>query len=68
MSNTVLAGKNLKQNDTFDVMPDLSGVIEFFDGDKDADRAGTWIENIETSAKLNGWPEGYILETARAHW
>lgn len=58
---------NSVPNETFHVMPDLSGVIKYFNGDIDADRASAWFDNIETSAKLNRWPEAYILETARAH-
>lgn len=51
----------------FHVMPDLTKVIGFFDGDKDADMVNSWINNIETSARLNHWPDTYTLETARAH-
>lgn len=65
---TILDKVTTNQNNmSFHVMPDVSRIIGFFDGDRDSKRCDQWIESIETSAKLNKWTDSYTLETARAH-
>ncbi|XP_031335839.1 uncharacterized protein LOC116165491 [Photinus pyralis] len=49
------------------VIPDISRVISSFDGDRDIPNAERWLLAVETSAKLNNWPDNFTVETARAH-
>lgn len=71
---STLTNNSQPVNDNFDssstsfhVMPDLSKVITIFNGESDSLGPDNWIGNIETSARLNRWPNSYVLETARAH-
>ncbi|KAK9679570.1 hypothetical protein QE152_g39890 [Popillia japonica] len=51
----------------YHVVADMSKIIGSFDGDKDTRNAEKWLQAIDSSARLNFWPNNYTLETARAH-
>lgn len=51
----------------YNIMPDLSKSIDYFDGEKGPAQASTWLKQIDTTATLHSWPEPFIFETARAH-
>lgn len=51
----------------YQIMPDLSKSIPFFDGDGNSAKATSWLRAIESTATLHRWPETFKLDSARTH-
>ncbi|KAL1453536.1 hypothetical protein MTO96_043752 [Rhipicephalus appendiculatus] len=63
---TVAGAEPTQPAPTFQVIPDLSHNIRFFDGSEGAPSAREWIQNIRRTSNLHGWTAAYTLETAKA--
>lgn len=48
-------------------MPDLSKATEDFNGTQYGHKMIEWMNKIEYSAVLHGWPHEWKLETAKMH-
>ncbi|KAL1462166.1 hypothetical protein MTO96_027202 [Rhipicephalus appendiculatus] len=52
----------------FQVLPDLCNNIPSFSGGQYAPSSRGCIENFRTTAKLDSWPESFMLETAKSRF
>lgn len=55
----LLSGHNA--NPSFHVMPDLSKTIDRFSSEKGSSDAKRWLEQVETAALINNWPDTLLV-------
>lgn len=55
-----------RSEDHFQIMPDLTKNIRYFDGEAKSN-ASEWLKNLKSMKLLHNWPDQFVLETARIH-